>query len=130
MVLPSGETSSESQVPSSVVNSTFRSDFSGRPFFSSFFFVLLLFFPVLLLTGGILLYCAGVQRCCAAKNDTEDHCQNNEPRSQTAQTGLLHIHDRLPPYRLAKLLTWESQIDDPLVTGQPIDTPFCAVRRQ
>src|SRR5256885_3631010 len=37
MVLPSGEASSESQVPSSVVNSTFRSDFNGRPFFSSFF---------------------------------------------------------------------------------------------
>src|SRR5260370_694067 len=37
MALPSGEASSESQVPSSVVNSTLRSDFSGRPFFSSFF---------------------------------------------------------------------------------------------
>src|SRR6266513_631430 len=37
MVLPSGEASSESQVPSSVMNSTFRSDFNGRPFFSSFF---------------------------------------------------------------------------------------------
>src|SRR6266850_2137908 len=33
---PSGETSSESHVPSSVVNSIFRSDFSGSPFFSSF----------------------------------------------------------------------------------------------
>src|SRR5438477_5560374 len=36
MVLPSGETSSESQVPSSVVNEILRSDFSGKPFFSSF----------------------------------------------------------------------------------------------
>src|SRR6266849_9509842 len=36
MVLASGETSSESQVPSSVVNSILRSDFSGSPFFSSF----------------------------------------------------------------------------------------------
>src|SRR5260370_12975543 len=37
MVLPSGETSNEIQVPSSVVNSILRSDFRGRPFFSSFF---------------------------------------------------------------------------------------------
>src|SRR5580693_1846615 len=37
IVLPSGETSSESQVPSSVVNSILRSGFKGRPFFSSFF---------------------------------------------------------------------------------------------
>src|SRR6266850_1488694 len=36
MVFASRETSSESQVPSSVVNSIFRSDFSGSPFFSSF----------------------------------------------------------------------------------------------
>src|SRR5579883_964825 len=36
MVLPSGETSKESQVPSSVVNSILRPGFSGRPFFSSF----------------------------------------------------------------------------------------------
>src|SRR6266403_2325422 len=36
MVLPSSETSSESQVPSSVVKVTLRSDFKGRPFFSSF----------------------------------------------------------------------------------------------
>src|SRR5436190_3376867 len=34
---PSGETSRESQVPSSVVNSIFRLDFRGRPFFSFFF---------------------------------------------------------------------------------------------
>src|SRR5262249_11078471 len=31
MVLPSGETSSETHVPSSVVNSTVRSGFSGSP---------------------------------------------------------------------------------------------------
>src|SRR5690348_9738219 len=37
MVLPSGETSSDSHVPSSVVNSILRAGFSGIPFFSSFF---------------------------------------------------------------------------------------------
>ena len=35
MVLPSGETSSETHVPSSVVNSTVRSGFNGSPW--SFF---------------------------------------------------------------------------------------------
>src|SRR5260370_17094928 len=37
MALRWGEAVRESEVPSSVVNSTLRSDFSGRPFFSSFF---------------------------------------------------------------------------------------------
>src|SRR5215469_11665982 len=37
MVLPSGETSSDSQVPSSVENSILRSGLSVKPFFSSFF---------------------------------------------------------------------------------------------
>src|SRR5260370_817685 len=36
MVLPSGETSSESHVPSSVVNSILRSGLRGNPFFSFF----------------------------------------------------------------------------------------------
>src|SRR6266404_807272 len=37
MLFPSGETSREIQVPSSVVNSIFRADFRERPFFPSFF---------------------------------------------------------------------------------------------
>src|SRR5579859_113161 len=37
MAFPFGETSSDSQVPSSVVNSILRVGFSDSPFFSSFF---------------------------------------------------------------------------------------------
>src|SRR5205807_9611598 len=78
--------------------------------FFVFLFVLLLFLLVLLLTGGVLPSWAGAQRRCAAKNYSEDRCQRNERRVQTPQTGLLHVHDRFPPYRLTKLLTRESQL--------------------
>ena len=51
MVLPSGETSSETHVPSSVVNSIVRFDFSG----SGAVFLLRLVFLVLVLSALVFL---------------------------------------------------------------------------
>ena len=85
-----------------------------QTFFLVFLFILLLvllyFVLILFLLCGILPFCAGVQGGCAFENNSEDHCQNNEPRGQTAQAGLLSVHAGFPPYLMLKLLTWGLRI--------------------